>query len=393
MQKDKQIIFLTNFSYLNSTYTTHKILINYLKIKFKFLFLINAENLIGLKKKRYFFSKEVLNRPKNVIIKNFSRRDFIEFTREKKNIVILNLSKDHNNFNIYKILKPSNYKVMMVNNLGNFQKLAITDKGINFLKFFIYIYKKIIFPKILTFFSNIGITTKIDIRFMSNATYLKNIKKNIFKNFLYKNGFLLTKKIIIINSKMFDLSKIEKIKLSNKYIIHLDQDLQYKHVIEVTKFDKFKIERHYKNLNIFLERLSKILKKKVIVSIHPAYNQKMISKKLPKFKVIKYKTRDLIKQSYLVTFFESSSIVDAILLKKKTLALKSEVIGNESIYTKKLNIPIINFFQNLKISKSDLTKLINSKNRKLKAYIRNHHMAGDRNTMGLDKICQEIKNI
>ena len=342
MRKNNQILFITNFSSINTTYITHELLINHLAKKFNKLVLINAEKLILKEKKKYFFSDKVLKRSKKILFKNINFERFCKLTQNKNNIAILNLNLDPNNFKIYKYLNKNNFKLIMISNIGNFQKFALTDSHKSFLKTLNYIYKKYLFPKILTIASNIGMVKKIDIKFSSNRNNLKNIEKNIFKNFLYKNNFLLTKKIIIVNSKVSDLNVIDKSKKSQKYIIHLDQDLTYKHVQEITKFKSDDIDLHYKYLNIFLKRISKIFNKEIIISIHPNYDQKLISKKLKNYKVVKYKTRELIKQSYLVTFFESSSIVDAIIMKKKILALKSSVIGNESIYSKKLKIPFVN---------------------------------------------------
>ena len=72
----------------------------------------------------------------------------------------------------------------MINNIGNFQKFALTDRNKSFFKILKYIYKKYLFPKFLTIISNIGIVKKVDIRFSSNKNYLENIKKNSFKNFV-----------------------------------------------------------------------------------------------------------------------------------------------------------------------------------------------------------------
>ena len=80
---------------------------------------------------------------------------------------------------------------------------------------------------------------------------------------MYKNNYLFTKKIIIVN-KASDLNFIDKKRNSQKYIIHLDQDLTYKHVQEITKFKSENIDLHYEYLNIFLKRISKILKKKLL---------------------------------------------------------------------------------------------------------------------------------
>ena len=70
-------------------------------------------------------------------------------------------------------------------------------------------------------------------------------------------------------------------------------------------------------LKKFLKKLSSTYNKEVKVCIHPQYNIKEHQKNLPDFEVIKFKTRDLIYKAFIVTFFDSSSVIDAILLKKK----------------------------------------------------------------------------
>lgn len=393
MKKNSQILFVTNFSSINSTYNTHELLLNYLSKQFNKLFLVNAEKLLGNDKKKYFFSNQVLKRSKKTIIKNINLYEFYSLTSDKNNVVILNLNQDPKNFKIYRILNKKNFKLVSISNIGNFQKFALSDSNKNFFKTVNYLYTKYLFPKLLTILSNFGIVKKIDIKFISNTNLFKSIKKNYLKKILYSNKFLFIKKFIMINSKVSDLNHLDKKKVTSKYIIHLDQDLTYRHVTEITQFNSKQINLHYEFLNVFLKRISKILNKKVIVSIHPGYNKKLISKKLKDFKVIKYKTRELIKQSYLVTFFESSSILDAILLKKKVLALESKIIGNKSIYTNKLNIPSLNFFEKTKIKKIELIDLINRKNHQLEKYINDYHFSDKDNVIGIIKIVKEIKKI
>ena len=55
-------------------------------------------------------------------------------------------------------------------------------------------------------------------------------------------------------------------------------------------------------------------------------------------------------------------------MKKKILALKSKVIGNESIYSKKLKIPSIEFFDKTHISKKEPMAILNKKNLNLEIY-------------------------
>ena len=55
MKKNNQILFITNFSSINSTYNTHELLINHLAKKFNKLILINAEKLLSKEKKKDTF--------------------------------------------------------------------------------------------------------------------------------------------------------------------------------------------------------------------------------------------------------------------------------------------------------------------------------------------------
>ena len=126
--------------------------------------------------------------------------------------------------------------------------------------------------------------TKIDIRFLSNKSLLESIKNSMIKNFCYTNNLFHTKKIIPINSKFSDEYNEKKIKLSQKYITHLDIDINYKHKIDTSrKYKKEIITKHYYHLNNFLYNLQKILKK-VIISIHPKYDLKLTQKSLKNLK-------------------------------------------------------------------------------------------------------------
>ena len=78
------------------------------------------------------------------------------------------------------------------------------------------------------------------------------------------------------------------------------------------------VDEHYKKLNQFLEKLSKIFKKKIIISIHPGYNLKNTIRRFNgKYPVIKYRTEKLIRKSFLVLDFGSSAIINAVVFKKK----------------------------------------------------------------------------
>ena len=89
--------------------------------------------------------------------------------------------------------------------------------------------------------------------------------------------------------------------------------------------EKNLVDEHYKKLNNLLENLSRVFKKKVVISIHPKYNLQRAIKRFKKYSVFKLKTKKLIKKSFLVLFFNSSAIIDAIILKKKIITIRSDL--------------------------------------------------------------------
>ena len=54
MKNKNQILFITNFSSINSTYNTHELLIKHLAKKFNKLIFVNAEKLLSREKKNTF---------------------------------------------------------------------------------------------------------------------------------------------------------------------------------------------------------------------------------------------------------------------------------------------------------------------------------------------------
>ena len=121
------------------------------------------------------------------------------------------------------------------------------------------------------------------------------------------------------------------------------------------------------------------------------------------FKVLKYKTREYIYKSYLVVFFESSAITDAILLNKNITTIKSKILDENQIssamyYVKGINAPVssIDNIENLNLTKNFLIKNKVIKNAKkikrdYKNFKRTYLCAGEKNTLGVEKIRKTIK--
>tara|TARA_B100001971_G_scaffold208111_1_gene229412 strand:- start:1485 stop:2321 length:837 start_codon:yes stop_codon:yes gene_type:complete len=191
------------------------------------------------------------------------------------------------------------------------------------------------FRKITTFLSFLGLVNKIDITFISNKKIIDSLNKNRFKKFLYENELLFTKKFCLVNSKFFDEININNKNISNKYIVHLDYYLNYNHETELRGYlDQSTIKKHHNAVYNFLSIAQKKLGKEAIICIHPSYPTEYFRNFYKDLKIIKYRTAELINDAELVTFFDSSAIVNAILLKKKILLLSSKFMGqNEKLHT------------------------------------------------------------
>jgi hypothetical protein len=236
---------------------------------------------------------------------------------------------------------------------------------------------------------------KIEIRFISNANILENINNNLIKKIFHKYKFFITKRIINVNSISFDQFHSNKNKLSENYIVFLDHDLaspddQY------FGHKKINEKKHFTELKVFLEDLSQTFKKKVIVTIHPRDKLSLKKKIFSNFKVVKYQTRDYINKAFLVVFFESSAIVNAILLKKKIITITSDYL-NENLklgskrYQNQVGIYHLNVQNRLNFDKKTLIKELNKSKVKYKNFI-NTYIGPDKNRIGYKKIIKIMKN-
>ena len=210
-----------------------------------------------------------------------------------------------------------------------------------------------------------GIINKIDIRFISDKEIINNIKNNKIKSFLYKKKLLFSKELILVNSRNYDILIDKKNETSEEYIVHLDADLNYWQEVELRgKMDQNKIDNHYHYLEKFLQKLSETFDKKVIVCIHPGYDLNEIQKHFKKFKVLKYRTPEFIYKSFLVTNFDSSAIIDAVLLKKKIIGLISNFMTENEISHSKSQAErcgylTMNFKNDLNFNKDELLRELN----------------------------------
>ena len=201
---------------------------------------------------------------------------------------------------------------------------------------------------------------KINCRFTSDLRIYKSFQDT---NYL-KKKFVFYENIKLIKSNIYE-EKISKADISEDLIILLDQYPYYRELRQFKKLNEKEVKIHYKQLNSLLDKLALLYGKKTVISIHPNYPENFYKNVFPNKKVIKYKTKSLIKKSFIVLFFDSSAIVTAIKLNKKIISIESNLFKgkkyNSEIYSSKLKNIKIKLDMNYKFEKISLLRKLNRK--------------------------------
>ena len=153
---------------------------------------------------------------------------------------------------------------------------------------------------------------------------------------------------------------------------------------------------YYSTLANFLKKLSKIYNKKVIICMHPKNNSKLFLTYLKDFSIKKYKTQEMVKKSFIALFHESSSILDAVILKKKIIILKSNLLGDYfsnriKQYERLLNLQPVDIGDYHSLKKNKLNLILNS-SKQSNYYIKNH-LNADGLIPGYKKVIKLLKKI
>ena len=401
--KKKEILFLLSFPTIPAYSSQNKLFINEICNNFKHVYFVNSDNLVERTKVKKYNNKNFLNLPKKV--KFFNPIDYNSldlFLKNKSPLVIYPSDRTFKHYSLLFYLKKRNVTQVEIGNIGNIQAGLGDYQFSHILHFIKRFFIKIIFQKIAVILSALGIFQKIDIKFLSNrALYNFFIKRK--KKFFKLPSFY--KEFVLVKSKQFDyFNKIKK-KLTEDIILLLDIDVDWPEVRftlppevkdSTGKIAQNLVDEHYKKLNQFLEKLSKIFKKKIIISIHPGYNLKNTIRRFNgKYPVIKYRTEKLIQKSFLVLDFGSSAIINAVFLKKKIISLRSELFKEKKylgdINSKALNLKVINIYKKIKINKGPLIKDLKSRFKYYDKYLKKY-AASEQKISGNKKIIKVIKS-
>ena len=397
--KDKKdVLFITNFDYLSATLDTNAELIKQLAINFENLYIVNTGNLLFPKSEKIDKNFDEIKKSSDCFFinpKNFE--EFNSFLKNKKAFVVSNFGRYLNSIKINFFLKRKKIKIYQVSNTGFYNVEIKYDFKKNILLIIKHFFAVKLFKKIAVILSNLGIFPKNEVRFLSNKHIYDEIFNHPIKKKLYENKLLFSKKIVLINSKAYDLYKKNLYDISEDYIVHLDKEFDWPELVAFRgRYDKKKLEKHYFYLNNFLAKLSKDFNKKVVICIHPGYDLKKFQNYFPNYEVIQFRTREYIYKSFLVTIIDSSAIVDAILLKKKALGLISNYMDvNEINYSlsniKRYGLAYFNVEKDFTKSKKIILNEVEKKIITYNDYISNYHCL-DKNSSGYEKIIKTLKD-
>ena len=294
-------------------------------------YLVDKEN-ISIDNKLRKDKKFIFFHPKNY-------NELNDFLKNNKIYMINNLSLKLYHLKIYFLLNKNNIYQIEIDNLGIFSNYKLENwdvvefkKKIYFLyikKFSYLIYRILFFLKILKSKDKLFISRK-DIY----KDYLKKFKNNPFIKPRYRK---------IIPTRLKSDSFINK-KLPEKFIVYLDQNINHKDSLgRGIKINLSQEMKFFKCLSNYLNYLKKLFNKKVIICLHPSSNHKKYKKNIKGIKIIKYQTEKYINDAYIVLFHSSSSIIGALLKKKRIINLKSLSMGKLNdkrrfLYLNKFNL-------------------------------------------------------
>lgn len=391
LKRRREIFFLTSFRDLDAFYNANKELLVLFVKEFKKIFIVNSDNLRNFYKKLDYIKKPQYNLPKEIqFINHKNCNKFHKFCKFKNPLVINNIGRGFEFFRLLFFIRRRNIPQIIIGNVGNIQFSTYYWHRIN-LKIFILFFSKFL-PRIISrIFVNLRIFNPIDIRFVSNKMiYNQFIEKK--KNIINVPGYF--KELVLVKSKIFDNFNRYKNDSSEKHILFLEMQPEYFAMEEISILNKKLVNEHYILLNKFLSNISRKLQRKVIISIHPLYNFNKAQSRFSAFKVIRMKTKELIKSAYLIIFYDSSAILHALMLRKKIICLRADLFKgrkfNSDIYKDLCDLKFLHIKNKLNFNKKNFINDLNRRTEFYSKYLKTY-MSSDLPLPGTQSVIETIK--
>ena len=388
---------ITSSNNYDQAYNLNKEIYDEIYKKFGNFYILDLSNYKLFGRSKSFKKKKIPSYIK--VFKPKNSNEFFAFFKNKTFIAFNNIGKTLSFFRIYYLLNRINLKQILLMNIGYPENKTILqnnnyNKKAYFYNLIFYLRKKISYVlfRLLTIFN---IFPKIDIYFECSRNiikHLENVPSKKFENIFPFLKLAYFRKIYNINCRAYS----NQPKFKNKYICFIDSHFEHQdRILREGKIDFYVKKKYYDYLNNLLICLRKILKKQVIVCIHPKNNDRYFKKRLKKFRILKFKTNQIIRDSFVVLFHESSSIIDAVVYNKKIISLDSFLLGQYlqnrvKSYRKLFNIKSLNLENQYLFKKSSLLEELNFNKKEIKKYIKNS-LISDNNKLGKHKVIEIIK--
>ena len=401
MSQNKIIGILTTSEDYKSVINLNSTIYNKLANKFGKIYIINLSNLLFISQKEKGNKSLILKSN----IKIFKPKNIYElkiFCKNKKLIAFNGLGKGFNTFRIHYALSKLDMVQILLMNIGYLSNeiIVYTNNLHNFTSSLYFKFNRKISRYLFRIATLLNIFPKIDYYFDSSYPIINNLNNSLIKKIERKFKFLKIsyfKKAKLINSRAYDdLYKFKK--NYNKYIVFVDSYFDHPdRVLREGNISKKVIIDYYNKLSLFLDKLNKLYKKKVVICIHPKNTNILLKKYLSKFSIVKHQTNVMIKNSHIVIFHESSAALDAVLLKKNIINLQSKLLGNylskrSAMYSHELGVFTYNLDKDESLVKKYFDKNFKSSKRNYHRYI-NEYLNPDGKQPGFVKITNIIKKI
>ena len=319
-------IFYLTFKNIISEFRNKNVDIKVIDISFSKKINLRQKKILLKYKTLFNLNKFNFYQPKNIY-------DFEEIFSNEKIVLFYNyILKDLKYLKFNTSLIKLNIKTFYISDLG-YNPISFNYVNNSYLKKLNYFRKFRLNYYLFRISMILNLFIKIDIQFEASDYVVKSIKKsfsyklkNIFKNL----DISFYKKIVKINSRHYKDFVSNKYKVDNKYIVFVD-GMPFDHADVLTREGSLPARNrtlYYNNLKILLKKLSNKFQKKVIICLHPKYHREKIKKDFSGFKYFMYRTEEFIAKSSHVVILESSSIVQAVILKKKIITIHGSIIGN-----------------------------------------------------------------
>jgi hypothetical protein len=341
---------------------------------------------VDARKINFIHSKTNIYKYKVVGVKYIKIGSFINFLKIIKNnaYCITDLNYTYRSFFLFLLIRIKNLKIILFNNIGYYSQVPTFALKKNY---FFKSLNKIFYNFIFKIFVLLSILPRVHLYFESSQKRINDLKNSVSKKFqinLKIKNFFYFNQVIRINSKYYDNNLNKKIKKNKNHILYVDNGID--HPDRIMRDGRPTDEQrkiYFLQLSKFLLMLKKKYRSQIIFCYHPKsliYPKNHYFYKYFKFCKFSSNTDHYFDNAKIVVFQISSLINRAILLKKKIILTKSNILGN--YFNKKLN-DINNTINLYKVDLSKLKKLnlssmdfnINNKIRLYDNFIKKNHVA------------------